>query len=233
MKRLIYHGSSNIVSAPEYGRGREDNDYGSGFYCTEDKELAQEWAAVDEHGGFLNCYEIDDDNMKPADLVFSEAQNTEEAVLQWLAVLLENRKPRLGSPVEQRGDAFIRSHYLPDLSGVDYIVGYRADDSYFSYARAFLSNTITVGQLSDAMHFGELGLQYVLKSRRMFKKLLFLEAVPVNGEVYYPKRQKRDKAAREKYRKLLEEEAADGLYLNMLINREKNTQGSGSEERKK
>lgn len=221
MGRLIYHGSALVVSSPEFGRGRKDNDYGRGFYCTEDKELAREWAAADENGGFLNCYEIEDAGMKRFDLILSDAQNAESDVLQWLAVLLNNRNLRLGSPVEKRGRDFILSRYLPDLSRYDYLVGYRADDSYFSFARAFLSNTITIGQLAAAMHFGDLGLQYVLKSKKMFEKIRFLDAIPVNGAEYYPRRRKRDEAAREKYRKMLEDEVADGIYLNMLISREK------------
>ena len=50
--RKIYHGSVQIIEKPQYGAGRKDNDYGLGFYCTEDIELAKEWAASDERGGF-------------------------------------------------------------------------------------------------------------------------------------------------------------------------------------
>ena len=221
MGRIIYHGSVVVVSSPEFGKGRIDNDYGSGFYCTEDKELAREWAAADENGGFLNCYEIEETGMKKCELILSDEQNAEPEVLRWLAVLLDNRNLRLGSPVEKRGKEYILSQYLPDLSGYDYLIGYRADDSYFSFARAFLSNTITVGQLSAAMHFGDLGLQYVLKSKEMFEQIRFLEAIPVNGAEYFPKRRKRDETAREKYRRMLEEESEDDLYLSMLMNRKK------------
>ena len=217
MGRIIYHGSTLVVSSPEFGKGRSDNDYGRGFYCTEDKKLAQEWAAADENGGFLNCYSIEDAGMKHYELILSDLQNMESDVLRWLAVLLSNRNLRLGSPIEKRGKEFILAHYLPDLD--DYLIGYRADDSYFSFARAFLSNTITIGQLSAAMQFGDLGLQYVLKSKRMYERLRFLEAIPVDGAKYYPRRRKRDEEAREKYRKMLEDEAADGIYLHMLMNR--------------
>ena len=215
--RYIYHGSKEIVPVPVFGKGRPDNDYGTGFYCTEDIELAKEWAAVDEKGGFLNCYEVDETDMLRFDLILSEQKDSSAQILQWLAVLLANRNIRLGSPVEKRGREYILAHFLPDLSDADFLVGYRADDSYFSFARAFLSNTITLGQLSHAMFFGELGLQYVIKSRRMFTRIHFLEAVPVDGELYYPKRRKRDLAAREKYRKMLEQESEDGFYLNQIM----------------
>ena len=41
---ILYHGSDSIVKSPEYGKGKFYNDYGRGFYCTENKELAKEWA---------------------------------------------------------------------------------------------------------------------------------------------------------------------------------------------
>ena len=32
----LYHGSENIIEKPVYGYGKKYNDYGVGFYCTED-----------------------------------------------------------------------------------------------------------------------------------------------------------------------------------------------------
>ena len=40
----IYHGSINIIEKPIYGYGSPYNDYGLGFYCTQEKEKAMEWA---------------------------------------------------------------------------------------------------------------------------------------------------------------------------------------------
>ena len=41
---IIYHGSQQIIETPKFGIGRKYNDYGQGFYCTENIELAKEWA---------------------------------------------------------------------------------------------------------------------------------------------------------------------------------------------
>ena len=38
---IIYHGSQQIVEVPKFGIGKTYNDYGQGFYCTEDIELAK------------------------------------------------------------------------------------------------------------------------------------------------------------------------------------------------
>lgn len=219
--RKIYHGSVKIIEKPRYGAGRRDNDYGFGFYCTEDLELAKEWAASDERGGFVNCYEVDEEGMSFLNLQQSpekiEPADRERIVLQWMALLLDNRAVRLGSPVEKRGKEFICSRFLMDISNYDYLIGYRADDSYFSYARAFLSNTLTIGQLSAAMRPGDLGLQYVVRSPRMFDRIYFLEALSVDGGIYYPKRMQRERAARQKFRRMLEEDAEGGRYLSDLM----------------
>ena len=220
--RTIYHGSVKIIEQPQYGAGRKDNDYGLGFYCTEDMELAKEWAASDERGGFVNCYEVEEDGMCflnlqqiPEESGSYSAQ--ERMILQWMALLVDNRAIRLGSPVERRGKEYLVSRFLPDISKYDCLIGYRADDSYFSYARAFLSNTLTIGQLSAAMRLGNLGLQYVIRSPRMFDRIRFLEAVPVDGGVYFPKRMQRDQSARKEFRRMLDQEAGEGRYLSDLM----------------
>ena len=40
---IIYHGSKNIISQPCFGIGNPKNDYGLGFYCTENLELAKDY----------------------------------------------------------------------------------------------------------------------------------------------------------------------------------------------
>ena len=226
--RTIYHGSAKIIEQPQYGAGRKDNDYGLGFYCTEDIELAKEWASSDERGGFVNCYEVEEDGMCFLDLQQIQEESgsysaQERMILQWMAFLVDNRAIRLGSPVERRGKGYLVSRFLPDISKYDCLIGYRADDSYFSYARAFLSNTLTICQLSAAMRLGNLGHQYVIRSPRMFDRIRFLEAVPVDGGVYFPKRMQRDQSARKEFRRMLDQEAGEGRYLSDLMRENKRT----------
>ena len=65
----LYHGSSRVVSKPEYGYGRTDNDFGRGFYCTESPELAREWACKLETDGFANRYSLDRGKLRVLDLL--------------------------------------------------------------------------------------------------------------------------------------------------------------------
>ena len=55
----LYHGSSEIIRQPVYGKGKAYNDYGTGFYCTEHLELAKEWACTENVDGYANRYELD------------------------------------------------------------------------------------------------------------------------------------------------------------------------------
>lgn len=38
---IIFHGFKDIIKNPEYGKGNIKNDYGLGFYTTEDIELVK------------------------------------------------------------------------------------------------------------------------------------------------------------------------------------------------
>lgn len=79
------------------------------------------------------------------------------------------------------------------------IIGYRADDSYFSFARDFVKNTITVLQLSRAMELGKLGIQVVLHSEKSFEQLTYIKSTIAENETYYTKRVARDLQARQEY----------------------------------
>ena len=60
---IIYHGSQQIVEEPKFGIGKEYNDYGQGFYCTESNELAKEWACPIKNDGYSNKYNLSLDGL--------------------------------------------------------------------------------------------------------------------------------------------------------------------------
>jgi len=209
---ILYHGSPEIVRKPEYGKGKPYNDYGRGFYCTENLDLAREWACGENTDGFVNRYEIN-----PAELRILNLSSENYTILHWLALLMNYRLLTLPTPVMRRGAEWLKENYLIDLRHYDVIIGWRADDSYFSFARAFVGNEISLQQLSRAMQLGNLGEQVVLKSQKAFDALTCLSWEPVDGEVYYPKRKARDLEARAAYLLELEEDDLDGIYMRNLI----------------
>lgn len=210
---MLYHGSCDIIEVPRYGKGRTYNDYGRGFYCTEHVELAREWAcAAADSDGYVNEYRFDARGLSVLDLSAAEY-----GILHWLALLLDHRIVDLSLPVASQGATYLRERFAVDVSTCDVIVGYRADDSYFSFARAFLNNAISVEQLSHAMKLGDLGEQVVLKSERAFERISFVSSEPVSNALYYPRRKLRDDQARSRYRTEVRRQGMQGLFLRDII----------------
>jgi hypothetical protein len=133
-----------------FGKGNPHNDYGLGFYCTESLDLAKEWACTEETNGYANRYEIDFSRLSVINLSVGGYN-----ILNWLALLVNNRIFRISSDVAREGKQYLTEVFLPDISTADMIVGYPANDSYFSFANAFLNNTLSLEQLSRAMYLGE------------------------------------------------------------------------------
>ena len=63
----------------------------------------------------------------------------------------------------------------------------------------FLSNAISLSQLSRAMRLGSLGEQFVLKSEKAFETLRFVRGERANAEIYFKKLRDRDNEARDQY----------------------------------
>ena len=209
---ILYHGSPEIVQIPEYGKDKPYNDYGQGFYCTEKLDLAKEWACGENTDGFVNRYEIN-----PAELRILNLNSEQYTILHWLALLTKYRSIRISTPTMKRGIEWLNEHFLPEIEHYDAIIGYRADDSYFSFARAFVNNEISLHQLGYAMKLGELGEQFVLKSEKAFSLIQFISSEEVPNEVYFPKRKQRDDKARAAYREELEREDLNGLFIRDIV----------------
>lgn len=215
---ILYHGSDKIINSPQYGIGNPYNDYGRGFYCTEDKELAKEWACPEARNGVANIYELNIDEFKILDL-----QSEKYHVLNWIAILLKNRVFVKKTPIAKAAEKYILEEFLPDTEGYDIISGYRADDSYFSYAKDFLNNAISVEQLEHAMRLGELGNQIVLVSERAIKSIKFVDYEIADSKIYYAKRMQREQRARSQYLEDSENAFSNvnqGLYVLEIVRNE-------------
>lgn len=213
MEKLLtlYHGSEQIVEEPVFGKGRENNDFGLGFYCTESPELAKEWAVSSLRNGFSNRYTLDTEYLKVLNL-----NSPDFTILNWIAVLVEHRLFSIKTPVANRAKRYLIDNFGVNVNAYDLITGYRADDSYFDYAESFLNNGISVEQLARAMRLGKLGEQIVIKSKFAFSKLRYEGFDIAEKEQYYVLRKARDDEANHLYFKLLEEES-DGLYIQDIM----------------
>ena len=218
----IYHGSPKLLERPVFGEGKLHNDYGRGFYCTEHAELAKEWACSSDTDGYANHYQLDMTGLNVLNL------NTPEYnILNWLAILLENRKFNVAEGLPQRARAYILENFKVDYKKYDIIIGYRANDSYFSYAGDFVNGTLSLSDLSEAMRLGKLGEQVVLKSKKAFDALTYVESIKAPRKEYFAKYRQRDEEARGKYRKIAAKPLAESeIYvIDIIRNNWKNGQG--------
>ncbi len=199
---ILYHGSQQIVETPLYGMGKLTNDYGRGFYCTESPELAKEWACPIQRDGYASKYELDTSVLSVLNL-----NGGDYHILNWLALLLKNRSFDISKNKELalRGKDFISARFLPSTDVCDVIIGYRADDRYFAFARDFIEGGISVRQLSHAMKFGELGDQVVLMSEKAFGKIRFLGYENADSRIYYARRSEREARAKDSFAAMHEE----------------------------
>ena len=211
----LFHGSDHIVERPMFGKGWKNNDYGLGFYCTESVELAKEWAVDIDRDGYANQYSIDISSLRLLNL-----NDGNYHILNWLAILLDNRSFDINTPIAAEGKEYILSHFLPAYKDVDIVIGYRADDSYFSFASAFLNNIISLPVLEKAMMLGDLGEQIVVISLKAFERIRYIGSEISDSTKYYPLKKSRDDHARDEYDRLKNESTIKDIFILDIMREE-------------
>ena len=200
MKKIIYHGSDHMIEKPKFGYGKPYNDYGVGFYCTENPNMAKEWGVGIDHNGYSNQYKIECDG---------------------LTILLENREFDASAPLAAEAKEYLMNTFHLEYKCADIIIGYRADDSCFSFASDFINGAISYRQLCNAMRLGKLGQQFVLKSKVAFERLEFLGYETANSKEWYKKKAFRDQTARRQYFDVEHNRRQRGdLYITTILDEE-------------
>ena len=82
-KIKVFHGSDHIIKKPVYHGGKEDNDYGNGFYTTEYEDRARSWAALNGNpkSSIVNIFDLNLQGIQILDL-------NECGVLAWIAEVI-------------------------------------------------------------------------------------------------------------------------------------------------
>lgn len=207
----LFHGSDHIIEAP-FALDNRYNDYGPGFYCTEEETMAGEWACKWNKDGVVNVYDFSDTDLKVLNLL--DGQHT---VLNWVALLLQFRFFKLDYPIALCARQYLIDHFLPDISDYDVVIGYRADDNYFQYAQSFVSNAMSLQCLNEMLQVGKLGKQIVVISQKGFERISFQEAYRVDASVFYPRFVEREGRAKKCY---YEKDWRDGIFIMDILREE-------------
>ena len=206
----LFHGSDKEITKPVLGAGRADCDYGSGFYLSDDYNVAKMWAANYANGGYVNTYKIDLSNLR---ILWLNHSNLEE-VMTWLALLCAHRIDKETANIAKDEVEFLKKNYLPKINEYDVIVGYRADDSYYVYSKAFLTNELPFELLKEAMELGNLGLQHVLISKKAFDQIIFVKSDHVPHDDNYDSLEEN---ANKQYEKIIRKRTIHQTYLRDII----------------
>ena len=91
-KIKLLHGSDHIIEKPDLLLGKTNNDYGRGFYCTQELSMAMEWTCKKNSDGFVNKYVLEQDSLNILNLLDGKYN-----ILHWMALLLKNRTFRLSN----------------------------------------------------------------------------------------------------------------------------------------
>ena len=208
---ILYHGSQAIIDSPKYGYGNPANDYGLGFYATQNYSLACEWSVLGSgEDGYVNCYNIDVTGLQVLQLSCLPSTH-------WIAALMKYRGGSYRPRVRRTMQRFI-SKYLIDLELHDLVIGWRADDSYYQFVQDFILGDLSMENLEEAMHLGDLGTQVCVKSKIAFHSLQFLRAEKALAATHYELALKRDHHAREEYERIASSDfASRGTRITDMI----------------
>ena len=215
---VIYHGSDVIVEEPiyHYEGSNEHNDYGLGFYCTRNLDMAKEWANKSTRNGYANKYTFDDRGLKILDLT----DKTKYTVLNWIAILVHNREIPDNDRIEFADTLEYLEKYYVDTEQYDVVIGYRADDAYFRFPLMFVRNVLTFEKLEEIYLLGNLGKQYVLISEKSFTRIKYVDAIEAEP-IYYERYHRRKDGADNSYRELERlERASKGRRIRDLMRKD-------------
>ena len=215
MNKTIYHGSKTIIEKPKFNFGKRYNDFGLGFYTTEHIDLANEWAVNDGSNGVINTYTLSLDNLSILNL-----NDSYFSILNWLAILLENRYFTLQGEISIDGREYIINNFSLPYDTYDVIIGYRADNTFFSYAQDFLNNTISLRKLKESINVGKDGEQIVIKSEKAFDSLSFIDSEEVLKDEWYCKKIERETASIEDYYSHKIKLTKDDIFIVDILNKE-------------
>lgn len=152
-KKIVYHGSSQIVESPEIRLAKYNKDFYFGFYCTIMEEQANRWATRFGGTGYVSRYEyLPNEKLKM--LVFDEMTEA------WLDFVVACR--------------------MGQAHDYDIVEGPMADDTIYNYVQEFVDGKISRAAFWELAKFKHPTHQISFHTARALTTLKFLEGVQVH-----------------------------------------------------
>ena len=122
----VYHGSTTIIQHPIAAAGRNNLDFGRGFYVTDIQKQAEQWAErmqrINLEAGVVNAYELNMDKVK-SDFNYRLFERYDK---DWLLFIVANRMGR------------------EDVDRFDVIEGGVANDRVIDTVEAYIANMMPI-----------------------------------------------------------------------------------------
>ncbi|WP_252235881.1 DUF3990 domain-containing protein [Clostridium sp. ZS1] len=146
---IVYHGSEKEIQIPTHKGSRSGTDFGSGFYCTENLQMAKSWCAL-RNGTYVNKYELELKDLKVKEYKLD---------LEWLLFVCKNRS---------NIDVSVKDN------DYDVVIGPTADDKLYRTVQNFLDNVYSVDETLNILNCMRIDRQINLISKKALDNLNFL-----------------------------------------------------------
>lgn len=158
----LYHGSTIMVDKPLTNIGRQDLDFGPGFYLTKMQEQAEKWARIKSvrHKDalpVLNIYELGDSFWQESEYKAKIFHKYDKDWLDFVAASRQGKRP---------------------WEGLDFVEGGIANDNVIATVDLYVDGILTVEQALDRLVNEELRHQICILNQEIIDKYL----VFVNSE---------------------------------------------------
>lgn len=160
----VFHGSTLIVDTPLVGVGRKNLDFGLGFYITNIRQQAIDWAQRPINTGktqYLNCYDLDKDTILKENYRYLILESYND---DWLDFVIGNR----------HGERLWENY--------DLVEGGIANDRIFNTIELYDAGLITHEEALNRLRYEKPNNQIcIIRQELVDKYLLFKKAVILNN----------------------------------------------------
>ena len=159
--KILFHGSKGGIDGNiSYLKGRENNDFGKGFYCGESYEQSASFVSMYDKA-YIYMLEFDPSNLEYVKF---------DVDTEWMLAIAYYR-----GTLNEYKDSKIIKKITDKIKNADYIIAPIADNRMFRIIDTFIAQEITDEQCRHCLAATNLGYQYVFLNDKAIKNIKILE----------------------------------------------------------